>query len=747
MVGKHRWDWAMVVQVVSSKKKLRPFIPSGPGEPSLSLSLSLNFSESKLLILPKAWNFVLQEVEFLKLQSCGGKLDQRTNSGMEDSAMTIEFLRGRLLAERSVSKSARQRADELARRVEALEEQLKIVSLQRKKAEKATADVLAILENNGISDISETFDSSSDQEETPCESKWDNNSTKEDENSSNLKFRRNESGELSGSDHDFSPVPQRSLSWKGRKGTKHSPEKYKDSYRRRGSSFSSASSSPKHRLGKSCRQIKRKESRSMVEEVITDAIKVDSQANGVSASLEVSPNDSDVRPKSMRGGSEPQEEKLSLEGSHLGYTENEKNVSSSDMEKALEHQAQLNGKYEEMEKAQREWEERFRENNSSTPDSCDPGNQSDVTEEREEIKAQAQCPADSNNFELAKSKVEDVHFFNELSNTQSNGFVPPSRDDMQCLKDQKCCLIPTSESLTEDFEFPTAKEKHNQEILESNHYLPPSSSHNHQHLHSSPGNQSTNIVSSTASSSSGRGDVSGNQNELYALVPHEPSIGFNGVLESLKQARLSLQQKISSSSSTESGSVGKAIEASVPAIKFGNRAEIPVGFGCLFRLPTDFSVEASKANFLDSGSQPSLANYYPNSGLEITAHDRTVNNSYMDTRSSYSTDNMLVATDPFFTRSYMDTRSSNSLDDRLFTSQFRETGSRVSSQRPTFDRNLEVGLPSSSQYAHPTFSSYPDPMPQIPVREGFSTSLPRRCNKQSTRNPFSLVLALVDVID
>ncbi|KAK0591533.1 hypothetical protein LWI29_003441 [Acer saccharum] len=334
-----------------------------------------------------------------------GKLDQRTNSGMEDSAMTIEFLRGRLLAERSVSKSARQRADELARRVEELEEQLKIVSLQRKKAEKATADVLAILENNGISDISETFDSSSDQEETPCESKSDNNSTKEDENSSNLKFRRNESGELSGSDHDFSPVPQRSLSWKGRKGTKHSPEKYKDSYRRRGSSFSSASSSPKHRLGKSCRQIKRKESRSMVEEVITDAIKVDSQANGVSASLEVSPNDSDVRPKSMRGGSEPQEEKLSLEGSHLGYAENEKNVSSSDMEKALEHQAQLNGKYEEMEKAQREWEERFRENNSSTPDSCDPGNQSDVTEEREEIKAQAQCPADSNNFELAKSKL------------------------------------------------------------------------------------------------------------------------------------------------------------------------------------------------------------------------------------------------------------------------------------------------------------------------------------------------------
>lgn len=37
------------------------------------------------------------------------------------------------------------------------------------------------------------------------------------------------------------------------------------------------------------------------------------------------------------------------------------------MEKALEHQAQLIDRYESMERAQREWEEKFRENNSSTP--------------------------------------------------------------------------------------------------------------------------------------------------------------------------------------------------------------------------------------------------------------------------------------------------------------------------------------------------------------------------------------------
>ncbi|KAF2318405.1 hypothetical protein GH714_006711 [Hevea brasiliensis] len=135
---------------------------------------------------------------------------------MEDSTtMTIEFLRARLLSERSVSRSARQRADELAKRVAELQEQLTIVSLQRMKAEKATADVLAILDGNGISHISETFDSSSEQD--TCECKVGNRSPKEEENSVNLEMRNNEAEELSGSDLDFSTVTARSLSWKGRK--------------------------------------------------------------------------------------------------------------------------------------------------------------------------------------------------------------------------------------------------------------------------------------------------------------------------------------------------------------------------------------------------------------------------------------------------------------------------------------------------------------------------------------------------
>ncbi|KAL9419238.1 hypothetical protein AB3S75_037067 [Citrus x aurantiifolia] len=659
--------------------------------------------------------------------------DQRTNSGMEDSnTMTIEFLRARLLSERSVSKSARQRADELARRVVELEEQLKLVSLQRKKAEKATADVLAILENNGISEISDSFDSGSDQE-TPCDSEVGNNFSKEEENSVDSKFRRNASVEYSGSGNDFSPVPHRGLSWNGRRGTKQSLEKYKDSYLRRRSSFASTgSSSPKNRVGKSCRQIRRRESKSAVEELKTELVKVDSQENGGGTSLEV-----DRKPEILRG-SEAQEEQYLGEGSDSGCFENEKLVTGGgidfngcvgdkDMEKALEDQAQLIGRYEEMEKAQREWEERFRENNSSTPDSCDPGNQSDVTEEREESKVQVQRVAGTVNSQVQEAKTE-VHLSNQLSNTKSNGFLPPQSGD------QKCSSTPASEPLAQDFAFTMSNEKQNQESLGNNHYVPSHSSHHHLHPHGSPENQSSQTVSSNTGSSSRR-EVSGSQSEQYALVPHETSSGFNEVLEALKQARLSLRQKMSSLPSTESRSVGKVIEPSLSASTVWDRVEIPVGCSGLFRVPTDYAVETSKANFLVSDSRPSLANYNPTSGIGLVSDDQTVSNSLMDTRSTFAADNFRPTRDLFLTGPSTDTRSSYSAENRLLTRQYSDTRSRVSMMRPSFDSNLDAGLPSSRQYMYPNFSSYPDQVPQVPRNERLSTFLPGRSVEMSVEMP------------
>ncbi|XP_057472310.1 uncharacterized protein LOC130760842 isoform X2 [Actinidia eriantha] len=148
------------------------------------------------------------------------------SSGMEDSSgMTIEFLRARLLSERSVSRTARQRADELAKRVVGLEEQLKSVSILRNKVEQATVDVLSILENHGINEFPEQFDSSSDQEMTCCESKVGNGFLKEEESLVVSKMQRNHMDEFSGSELETSPLLGRSLSWKSGKDSLHSYEK------------------------------------------------------------------------------------------------------------------------------------------------------------------------------------------------------------------------------------------------------------------------------------------------------------------------------------------------------------------------------------------------------------------------------------------------------------------------------------------------------------------------------------------
>lgn len=145
-----------------------------------------------------------------------------------------------------------------------LEEELKIVSLQRKKAEKAAADVLAILENNGISEFSDEFDSTSEQDVIHCESKA-GHSPEEEESSVDSRMQRNHTDELSSSELESSPLPGRRLSWKGCKDCSRSREKkYMDSpIRRRNSSVSTTSASPRCRVGKSCRQIRRRETRSV----------------------------------------------------------------------------------------------------------------------------------------------------------------------------------------------------------------------------------------------------------------------------------------------------------------------------------------------------------------------------------------------------------------------------------------------------------------------------------------------------
>lgn len=145
-----------------------------------------------------------------------------------------------------------------------LEEQLRIVTVQRKKAEKAAEEVLAILDAQGFGDFFEVTDLSSDQDEVPGGLKGSDDTLKEDETSTASKMDKSEVEDaLSGSELELSPSQVGSISWKGRSSSPDSHEKQKAKQirqRQRWCSFmSTAGSSPKYHLGKSCRKIRWKE--------------------------------------------------------------------------------------------------------------------------------------------------------------------------------------------------------------------------------------------------------------------------------------------------------------------------------------------------------------------------------------------------------------------------------------------------------------------------------------------------------
>ncbi|KAM7263085.1 hypothetical protein ACFE04_000768 [Oxalis oulophora] len=599
---------------------------------------------------------------------------------MEDSnTMTVEFLRARLLAERSVSRTARQRSEELAKRVyvssslifkllgvfvavEELEEHLMIVSLQRKKAEKATADVLAILENNGISDFSEAYYSSSDQE--------GNGFAKEEDSSVSSKVRKNESEEFSGSDLDFSSVNGRSLSWKGRMGNSHSLEKYKDAIVKRRNNFSSIGySSPKHRQGKSCRQIRRRESRSAIDECKTDSMKVKSQHNET-ATLENFPGRSGGDHEKQNGCCEIQEVRNSQENRNLSHRDLNYNGYEREqaMEKALEQQAKLIGRYEAMEKTQREWEEKFRENNGTTPDSCDPENHSDITEERDDIKSRA--------LHLTETRV--------TSSNKSKPVVENTEFSQHQKSKSKVDLVFTMQK-QDSLSYLQAKEKaQKQNILENN-------------------TQKQDSLS--------KGQCSGTHTENHAVVLHKTNYDLGGVLESLKQAKLSLQQKIHIVPQIESRLARKINgphdkPSSVPLMNAQPRAEIPVGCAGLFRLPTDFSPVVDKSSLFEQSSQLILPDYHPDM-------DPYVSSPYRD---MVSTNCQIFAGDRFFNSPLTETRSSIFSNDRNVMSPYLDDRSGISNQTLPYPSREVNMLSPPIGYIAPTFS---DPS-RVPPNEGFS---------------------------
>lgn len=117
--------------------------------------------------------------------------------------------------------------------------------------------------------------------------------------------------------------------------------------------------------------------RSATEESQSDNIMLSPQQNGVATFSEGLPSRSDTGAEILREGAE-QDANICLGTPVSGDIENQRMVangsnylntrgSGKDMELALAHQAQLIRQYKEEEKAQREWEEKYRENNSNTP--------------------------------------------------------------------------------------------------------------------------------------------------------------------------------------------------------------------------------------------------------------------------------------------------------------------------------------------------------------------------------------------
>ncbi|KAF8021834.1 hypothetical protein BT93_G2085 [Corymbia citriodora subsp. variegata] len=639
---------------------------------------------------------------------------------MEDSnAMTVEFLRARLLSERSVSKTARQRADELAKRVAELEEQLRIVALQRKKAEKATADVLAILESHGIDDASESYYSSSDQEVTPRKQKVCNDSNKGGESSVSSKQLGNESEEFSGTDYD-STASGRNLSWKGQKDSSRSLGKYKDASIRRRTSLATVSSSSKQRPGKSCRQIRHKDQRLESTEVMNGSAKVDSQENEDAKSSETCQDLSEIGCEVFRDDPELHLEKVVSNSPVSGRVENEGNVVNGilksnddggerDMERALEHQAQLIGQYEAMEKAQRDWEEKFRENNSCTPDSCDPGNHSDITEDRDEIKHQAPYPPPTRAMQTIESKigVEDTSTDNKLLGTQSESFHQSPQPRVESTQGQKFS-IPVDKSPNQERRHSMSSRKGKQESLASN-YSPAQDPHIMGHG-DSQGEQSAHGFLPYVSDTSHKVEAFGKQAEHYALVPHGTA-GAHGVLDSLKQAKLVLQNKMMRMPISDCGPLQKTIDPSFHNIDKGGKMDLPSGCPGLFRVPTDFSLDAAKANLLGSGSRLGLAGTYPETRVGLTTNDRSLSSRYLESRPSIFG------------------------DDRYISSPSTEDGSRMIFPRPSFNPYLDHGVPSSFA-TYPPYSLHPETMSGMPSSEGFLQTFSGPTGASSHPDPF-----------
>lgn len=297
-------------------------------------------------------------------------------------------------------------------------------------------------------------------------------------------------------------------------------------------------------------------------------------------------------------------------------------------------------------------------------ESCDPGNNSDITEEREVVKSQSpsshqrvtslpQAPESETKLHSACNSFPETHIpdsFRETSQGDQKANLrvqeEPTSSPLQCHMEQKSMPLVLDGPIK-------------QENAQKNPALGPENSRKH---------------------------------EPHALVRHQTSDRVGNLLDTLQQAKLLLQKEITRVPPNGFGCEVRAIETPFRQPGPTGKVDIPGGFSGLFRLPTDFSLEATKGNFPFSGSSSgtgsrlSLAGYPHENGVLSTSDGRFGSGWYAG-------------------------RGPTSLpvDDRSFTNQFMNSASRAVLPSPRFDPATPPMFTTYPQYPSGGYFPRPDP--------------------------------------
>lgn len=325
-----------------------------------------------------------------------------------------------------------------------------------------------------------------------------------------------------------------------------------------------------------------------------------------------------------------------------------------------------------------------------------------TTEEAQEAKSEAGC-----------ASISQV-----LSKAETRDNVPKSHDTSSH-ENQNIATVSSSGLVAQDNSDSTLMENKNLKGSDIYHHQP--SDRRHQGPHSLGPNDSkpTNSFSADAYDGLAQKDASSssrNKHDRYALVTHKPQ-ELSGVLDSLRQAKLSLQQEINRLPLVDNAYTGKAIDTLASSSKVEERLDIPIGYSGLFRLPTDFSDGAPpRSTAIDSASHLS-SNFYRDREILKTPVNQLGTGPYIGSISS-----------PYF-------GGSNSLGfspdhHQSFATHSLESGLRFETKKPPFDPFMDAGLLASSSNnwypSYPTYPSYENLTPQIPFSDGLSRPYPSR---------------------